>query len=80
MDDLKKIFPLSYKYIQNVERLITGIIIYLVIGIIGGVFVYLGSLIPYVDFIFWALGTLLDLYVVGGIVILILVYTKVIKQ
>ena len=37
MDLLKKIFPLSFKYVKDVKDLIVGIILYVIGGAIGGV-------------------------------------------
>lgn len=77
--NLKQLFPISYKYVHNTEKLIIGILIYLVIGIVGGAIVFVGSLIPIINILFWILGSLLDLYVLAGIIILLLVHTNVIE-
>ncbi|MBE6558313.1 MAG: hypothetical protein E7661_04815 [Ruminococcaceae bacterium] len=79
MDALKKLFPLSFKFTKDVPNLIIGILIYLVVGIIGGVVIGITALIPIVNIICGLVGGLLDLYVLAGIVIQILVFAKVIK-
>ncbi len=71
--DLKKIFPLSFKYVKDITNLIIGIIIYVVLGAIGGVLI---GLVPIVGLI---IGGLLDLYVAIGVVLLILAFLKIIK-
>lgn len=79
MDALKKIFPLSFKYTKDVASLIIGILIYLVMGIVGGVVIGIAGLIPIVGLVCGIVGGLLDLYVLAGIVIQVLVFTKVLK-
>ena len=81
---LKKIFPLSFKSNDSVSALVIGVIIYVVIGIIGGVLIGLtGALsawVPFVGYLLSAVGTLIDLYITAGIVILFLAHFKVIKD
>ena len=79
MDSLKKIFPLSFKYTGSVANLVIGILIYLVVGVLGGLVIGLTAIIPIVNIVCGLLGTLLDLYVVAGLVIQILVHCKVLK-
>lgn len=79
MDLLKKIFPLSFKYAKDVANLIVGIIVYLVVAAVGGIVIWLASLVPIVGWIIGALGGLLDLYVAVGVVLQILVFLKVVK-
>ena len=71
--DLKKIFPLSFKYKKDVTDLIIGIIIYVVLAAIGG------ALIGLVPIVGWIIGGILDLYVAVGVVLLILAFLKIIK-
>ena len=87
MDLLKKFFPLSWKYKSEVKDLIIGIIIYLVAGIIGGVILAIAGLftgIPVLGAILGillrAIGALIDVYVVAGIVIEVLLFAKVLKD
>ncbi len=87
MDMLKKIFPLSWKYTKDVANLIIGIIIQLVVGIIAGVVIGVAGLftgIPVLGFILALVlrivGSLIDLYVLVGIVLQVLVFAKVIKD
>lgn len=88
METLKKLFPLSFKYTDSVANLIIGILIYLVVGIVGGVLIALAGLItgwiPVVGAVVGVLlrliGGLVDLYILAGIVIQILVFAKVIKD
>jgi hypothetical protein len=87
MDLLKKLFPISWKYKSEAKDLVIGIIIYLVAGIIGGVLLGVAGLftgIPVLGAILGillrAIGALLDLYVVAGIVIEVLLFAKVLKD
>lgn len=80
MDTLNKIFPHAFKVKpQEVSSLIIAILIYIVIGILGGLAITLLSYLPIIKIICGALGALMDLYAVAGIVIAVLVYVKVIK-
>ena len=88
MDILKTLFPLSFKKTGSVADLIVGILIYLVVGIVAGFLLglagLLGGWIPVAGAILgWVLrlvGTVVEVYVIGGIVILALVYAKVIEK
>lgn len=79
MNSLKKIFPLSFKYVGSAANLVIGILVYLLVGIVGGLVIGLTAIIPIVNIVCGLLGALLDLYVVAGIVIQILVHCKVLK-
>ena len=86
MELLKKIFPFSFKKSDDVANLVISIILHLVAAILAGAVIGLATLIvgwiPIVGAIIgWALGvigSLIELYVIAGIVIKILVYAKVI--
>ncbi|MBQ8331322.1 MAG: hypothetical protein IJX94_02325 [Clostridia bacterium] len=88
METLKKIFPLSFRRTDSVANLIVGILIYVLAGIVVGALIWLATAItgwlPLVGGIIgWALGvvsTLIEVYIVAGIVIQILVFAKVIKD
>jgi len=87
MDLLKKLFPLSFKYTKDVANLIIGILIYIVIGAIGGVVLgligALAGILPIIGgllgVVLGFIGSIIDLYAVAGIVIQILVFVKVLK-
>ncbi len=79
MDTLKKLFPLSFKFVGSVANLVIGVLVYLVVGIVGGLIIALTALIPIVNIVCGILGTLLDLYVIAGIIIQFLVHFKVLK-
>ncbi|MBR2354533.1 MAG: hypothetical protein IKA76_08540 [Clostridia bacterium] len=88
MDILKKLFPLSFKTMKEVKDLVIGIVVYLIVAILAGVAIFLATLItgwiPGVGaLVGWVLGLaggLIDLYALVGIILQILVYTKVIKD
>ena len=87
METLKKFFPLSFKYTKDVSDLVIGIIIQIIAVVILGALIWLATAItgwiPVVGkLIGWVLGivsSLAGIYCLSGIVIQILVYTKVIK-
>jgi hypothetical protein len=78
MDFLKKIFPFSFR-VSLTNDLVIAIIIYAVIGILGGVILGLMAKIPYVGFLFGIALSVVEVYSTAGIVLSILHFTKVIK-
>ncbi len=80
METLKKLFPLSFKYVKDIANLIVGILIYLVVGVLLGVVIGICSGLPIIGWIIGLFGGLIDLYCLVGIVIQILVFCKVIKD
>ena len=88
MDILKKIFPLSWKFTKDVANFIIGIVLHLLLSVIFGLVAGLATLIvgwiPVVGAVLiWALsviGSVIGIYALVGLVILILVYCKVIKD
>lgn len=88
METLKKIFPMSWKYTKDVPNLIKGIIIYVVLGLVAGAVLAISGIITgwiffigaIVGVLLGLIGGLVELYVIAGIVIQVLVYTKVIKE
>lgn len=87
MDALKKLFPISYKYADSGKNLAVGIIIYVVFAIVASVAIAIAGLLTAIPLLGAVIavvlriaGTLVDIYVVAGIVIQILVFAKVIKD
>ena len=88
METLKKIFPLSFKEHKGAADLVIGILVYIVVGIIAGALIWLGTALAgwlgvigaIIGWAFGVVGTVVDIYVLAGIVIEILVFAKVIKE
>ena len=87
METLKKIFPLSFKYTKDVASLIIGILVYLVVGIIAGAVIWVAGLLTGIPvlgallaIVLRVIGSLVEVYVIAGIVIQVLVFVKVIKE
>ncbi len=82
METLKKFFPFSFGA-KDVAALVIKIIIYVVADVIIGVAAGLLGMIPVAGAILgpilWVITSLVGVYVVGGIVIAILDYCKVLK-
>ncbi len=78
MDFLNKVFPFSFKC-TNKDSFIKALIIYIVAGIVAGVIIGLLAQIPVIGVLFGLMGYLAEVYVTAGIVLSILVFTKVIK-
>ncbi len=76
MDLLKKLFPVAAKK-GDVKSLVIAILIYIVIGAIGGAVIGLLAGIPVLGILFSIVGALLELYTIGGIVVSILGYLDV---
>ncbi len=80
MEMLRKIFPLSFKFLDSIANLVIGTLIYLAAGILISIGIALVSIIPIVGWIIGLLGGLVDLYVLAGIVILFLAYFNILKD
>ena len=88
MERLKKFFPISFSYTENGTALAIGIVLYLIIGFLFSILIavsgVLASVIPVVGnlvaIILSVISGIVEAYVVGGIVIQVLVYCKVIKK
>ena len=88
MSTLKSIFPMSWKYAGSVGSLIVGILVHLVVEVLVGALISLAGMItgwiPVIgSLIGWALGivsSLLGIYIFAGIILLILVFLKVLKD
>lgn len=86
MDMLKKVFPHAFA-VTDQSKLIGALIIYAVVLVIGAVISWLiGTLlgwIPLIGFIIGLLlkiaGIIIDVYAVGGIILSLLVYFKVLN-
>lgn len=79
MDLLRRIFPYSFKRASTTSDLVISILIYLVAGIIAGALIAVLSKVLIIGFIFAIVGSLVDLYVAAGIVVLLLNYFNVLK-
>ena len=79
MDMLKMIFPFSFGEKKDVAALVINILIYLVVGIVIGFAIFLLAKIPVVGIIAGLVGSLLDLYILAGIIISVLDYLKILK-
>ena len=78
MDKVKQFFPISVKG-TDVKSLIVAIIIYLVVGFVGGLIIGLLGAIPLVGWLFSIIGWLLDIYCLVGIVLAVLYFLGVLK-
>ncbi len=79
MKTIKQIFPLSFKYDKSIKDLIIGLIIYIVVGAIFGVVIGIVASIPVVNLVCGILGTLVEIYVLAGVVLQVLSYLKIVK-
>lgn len=82
MDALKTFFPLSFKYVGSVANLVIGVIIYVIVGAIAGALIgFVGGLeIPLVGILAKIVGTVMEIYCTGGIVIMFLRHFNVLKD
>ena len=78
MDMLKKLFPFSFKA-TDMGGMIINIIIYLVVGLVGGWVLGLIGLIPLIGLLADLIGKLLGLYCLIGIVLAVLDHFKLLK-
>lgn len=78
MDLLKKLFPFSFGT-SDVATLVIKIIIYVVVGAVIGFLFSLVSIIPIVNIFVGFVGTLVEIYILGGIAVAALDFCKVLK-
>ncbi|MBE6639404.1 MAG: hypothetical protein E7616_08155 [Ruminococcaceae bacterium] len=87
MDILKKLFPHAFKCKKSeVGNFVITLILYLVFGIIAGAVIWVAGLltgIPVLGFILALvlriLGSLVDLYVIVGVILSILCFLEILK-
>lgn len=86
MDALKKLFPRAFAATEQ-STLINALIVYIVIAVVGALVGWLvGTLLGWipvigalVGLILKIAGTIVDVYAIGGIILTLLVYFKVVK-
>jgi hypothetical protein len=80
MDILKKFFPFSFGVkTKEINSLIAGILIYVVIGIVIGVLAALLGNIPVLGVLMGITAGLAETYCTGGIVLSVLKFVNVLK-
>lgn len=87
MDTLKKLFPLSFQKNDSGKNFAIGLIVYVAVAIIMGLLIGLAQLLvgwipvagPALCWVLYVIGVIVEIYVVAGIVLKILTFTKVIK-
>lgn len=80
MDILKKFFPFSFGVkTKEVNSLIAGILIYVVIGIVAGALAALLGNIPVLNVILGITAGLVETYCTAGIVFAVLKFVNVMK-
>ena len=78
MDFLKTVFPFSFRP-ADVRAFVITLVIYLILGaVIGGVIALLSKL-WLIGWIFKLIGSLLDLYILVGIILTVLSFTGVVQ-
>ena len=79
MEQIKKIFPLSFTEKKTIGALIINILIQIIVCALVGVVIGIVAAIPVIGIIIGAIGGLIGLYEIIGIVLSILDYAKVLK-
>ncbi len=79
MDVLKQLYSFAFKA-KELNDLIKALIIYVVIDIVCGLVIGLLTKLPIVGFLFVIIGGIAGLYALGGIIISLLVFFKVLKD
>lgn len=76
MDILNKVFPISFKC-DTKDNFIKALIIYIIANVAAGIVTAFTASIPVLSFLFGLASSAVGLYATAGIVISILVFTKV---
>jgi len=79
MDMLKQFFPFSFGKKPDITSLVIALLVYLVAALVAGIVIAILNLIPIIKILGWILGSVVELYVVVGIVLTVLDYFKVLK-
>lgn len=78
MDILKKLWPFSFVQKKDVTALVVNIIIHVIGFILIGVICWLIGFIPVIGGIAaWAIGSIVELYLLAGLIFSILNYCKI---
>lgn len=80
MDMLKKIFPVSFSFADTLVNLVVGILIYVVGSAVASVVLGLLAKIPLIGLVFGLVNWVIGIYAFVGLVLLVLVYLKVVKE
>lgn len=80
MNMLKKLFPLSFKVKRGVLNLLINLVIQAVVALLIGALIGILASVPVIGVVFAILGSLVDVYLVAGIVIALLYFFDVIKK
>lgn len=78
MDVLKKIFPHAFAT-NGLGSLIVRIIIYVIIGAVAGFLIGILAKFPIINIFTGVIGSIVELYVLGGVILSILVFLKIVK-
>ncbi len=78
MDTLKKYFSHAFKS-RTTNDFIVALIVYAVIGIVGGAIIGFLKGLPIIGAVFGIAGAIIELYTLIGVVLSILVFVKVVK-
>ena len=78
MNILKKLFPFSFGA-SSVADLIIKVLVHLAVGIVVGFLIGILAKIWLIGTIFSVAGSLIDLYILAGVVILFLDYFKILR-
>ncbi len=80
MDMLKKIFPISFSFADTLVNLVVGILVYVVGSAAVSVVLGLLAKIPLLGIVFSIINWIVGVYAFVGLVLLVLVYLKVVKE
>lgn len=80
MDMLKKIFPISFSFADTLVNLVVGILIYVVGAAVASVVLGLLARIPLIGLVFGLVNWVIGVYAFVGLVLLVLVYLKLVKE
>ena len=79
METLKKYFPLSFKEKGEITRLFVDILLYLAMAVAAGLVMSIFSGVPVLNWLFYLVGAVTEVYVVSGIVLAVMDYLKIAK-
>lgn len=78
MDKIKQLFPLSFRGAE-LKDMIISILLYIAVAAVSGIIMFVLAFIPIINIVVGILGTIVDIYVIAGIVLAVLNFLNVLK-
>lgn len=79
MDTLRNLFPFSFTEKKDVKAVVVNVILHIVAGWIAGIVIGIAGLIPVIGLLAPLAASLVEVYLLAGMIISVLDYCNVLK-